>query len=99
MMQFVRRSLSQRNDLENFNKNMVRKEICCIFVEILLIRKRMKSFDTTGHCDPQKHYMLPPEKHWAEAGLSRSIDNITQNKDGVAPNPDSPFNIKEDSIV
>jgi hypothetical protein len=50
---------------------MVRKEICCIFVENFLIRNRMKSFNTTGPCDPDEHYMLPPEARLVGADLSR----------------------------
>ncbi|MDR0681066.1 MAG: AAA-like domain-containing protein, partial [Dysgonamonadaceae bacterium] len=34
----------------------------------------MKSFNTTGPCDPQRHYMLPPEERLVGAGLSRYID-------------------------
>ncbi|MDR2384966.1 MAG: AAA-like domain-containing protein, partial [Tannerella sp.] len=34
----------------------------------------MKSFNTTGPCDPKEHYMLPPEERLVGADLSRYID-------------------------
>jgi hypothetical protein len=61
-------------NLDNLNKIVVRKEICRIFVEHLLISNCMKSFNTTGPCDPQRHYMLPLEERLGGAGLSRYID-------------------------
>ncbi len=32
-------------------------------------------FNTTGPCDPDRHYMLPPEKRLVRSRLSRYIDN------------------------
>lgn len=32
-------------------------------------------FNTTGPCDPARHYMLPPEKRLVRAQLSRYIEN------------------------
>ncbi|MDR1524736.1 MAG: hypothetical protein LBS79_05700, partial [Tannerella sp.] len=34
----------------------------------------MKSFNTTGPCDPEMHYMLPPEARLVGAGLNRYLD-------------------------
>jgi hypothetical protein len=53
---------------------MVQTEIYRIFVEVFLIKNRMKSFNTTGPCDPQIYYMLSPEERLVGAGLSRYID-------------------------
>ncbi|MDR0349918.1 MAG: ATP-binding protein, partial [Tannerella sp.] len=34
----------------------------------------MKEFNTTGPCDPQRHYMLPPDERLVGAVLSRYIE-------------------------
>jgi predicted AAA+ superfamily ATPase len=34
----------------------------------------MKSFNTTGPCDPNEHYMLPPEERLVGAILNRYIE-------------------------
>jgi hypothetical protein len=34
----------------------------------------MKSFNTTGPCDPKEHYMLPPEERLVGAILNRYIE-------------------------
>ena len=34
---------------------------------------KLRFFNTTGHCDPNRHYMLPPEDRLVEAQLHRYI--------------------------
>ena len=38
-------------------------------------KRSLRFFNTTGPCNPDKHYMLPPEARLVDAQLSRYISD------------------------
>ena len=49
--------------------------ICIIIQFIMNTKRKLRFFNTTGPCNPDKHYMLPPKDRLVGAQLSRYIDD------------------------